>query len=207
MRSGSLCGIPNWSRTASPNSSVMALVLTFNMVPLIMIALWKSPLAAGMHIRVPTFPPPPDSPNMVTLSGSPPKRLILSRTHSRALTASIMPTLPEYLYLGSPVAERSRNPMILRRWLRLTTTTSFLARPMPGFQADVPESNPPPWHQNITGFFPLVSVVHTLSTQQSSALPFWMRPPWSDCGPHWVQSRMVSHLSTGAGGMQRSALA
>ena len=65
-----------------------------------MMALWKSPRAAGMHIRVPTLPPPPDSPKMVTLDGSPPKALILSRIHSSACTMSSIPTIPECLYFS-----------------------------------------------------------------------------------------------------------
>ena len=102
---------------------------------------------------------------MVTLSGLPPNREMLSLTHCRAATTSSMPTLPEYLYL-SEHEERSRKPRILRRWLTLTTTTSFFARAMPGFHAEVPESNPPPWSHTITGFRACVSVVQTLSTQQ-----------------------------------------
>ena len=47
-------------------------------------ALWKSPRASGEATRVFTEPPPADSPKMVTLSGSPPKAAMLSRTHFSA---------------------------------------------------------------------------------------------------------------------------
>ena len=59
--------------------------------PLWMIALWNSPLAAGIASRALTFPPPPDWPKMVTLPGSPPKRAACSRTHSSAATRSRTP--------------------------------------------------------------------------------------------------------------------
>ena len=38
---------------------------------------------AGIASSVLTFPPPPDWPKIVTLPGSPPKRSMLSRTHSQ----------------------------------------------------------------------------------------------------------------------------
>ena len=176
-----------------------------------MMALWKSPRAAGMHIRVPTLPPPPDSPKMVTFDGSPPKALILSRIHSSAWTMSSIPTIPECLYF-SPKVDRSRNPRMFSRWLRLTTTTSCLARPIPGFPAAEPESNPPPWIHSITGLDALVSVVHTFSTQEFfsditlsgiSRRPF----PCITCGPKWSQTITVSHFATGFGGMNRSTVA
>ena len=43
---------------------------------------------AGMAIKVDTLPPPPLSPKMVTLPGSPPKASALSRTHCRAAIRS-----------------------------------------------------------------------------------------------------------------------
>jgi len=51
-----------------------------------MMALWNSPLASGIASRTHTLAPPPDSPMMVTLPGSPPKASMLSRTHSSAAT-------------------------------------------------------------------------------------------------------------------------
>ena len=63
-------------------------------VPLIAMARWKSPLAAGMPKSVLTLLPPPDCPNTVTLFGSPPKFEMLSRIHSSAATMSSMPALP-----------------------------------------------------------------------------------------------------------------
>ena len=129
--------------TALPKATLIFFVFTFRIVPLMMMALWNSPLADGMLSSVPTFPPPPDSPKMVTLPGSPPNSAMLSLTHCSAATTSSMPTFAEYLYF-SEQPERSRNPSMFRRWLTLTTTTSFLASCMPGFHADVPESNPPP---------------------------------------------------------------
>ncbi len=70
-------------------------VACFSAAPLSAIARWNSPLAEGMAIRVETFPAPPDSPKMVTLPGSPPKRAMLSWTQRRAATQSNMPALPE----------------------------------------------------------------------------------------------------------------
>ena len=43
-----------------------------------------------------TLCPPADSPKMVTLSGSPPKPSMLSRTHSSAATVSSVPKFPEW---------------------------------------------------------------------------------------------------------------
>jgi len=54
--------------------------------PLWMMALWNRPFAAGTASRVPILIPPADSPNRVTLSGSPPKAAMLSRTQVRAAT-------------------------------------------------------------------------------------------------------------------------
>src|SRR5207249_2674118 len=62
--------------------------------PLWMMALWNSPFAAGKAISTLTLAPPPLSPKIVTLPGSPPKRAILSRTHSSAATMSRMPAVP-----------------------------------------------------------------------------------------------------------------
>ena len=98
------------------------------------------------------------------------------------------------------------------RWLRLTTTTSCLASPMPGLPAAEPESNPPPWIHSITGLDALTSVVQTFSTQEffsdmrlsgTSRRPL----PCMTCGPKWSQTRMPSHFSTGCGGMKRSTVA
>ena len=63
--------------------------------PLWMIARWNSPAAAGMPSRTLTLAPPPDSPKIVTLPGSPPKAAMLSRTHSSASTMSSAPGEPE----------------------------------------------------------------------------------------------------------------
>ena len=41
-------------------------------VPLCMITFWYRPLASGDSINNPTLNPPADSPNIVTLFGSPP---------------------------------------------------------------------------------------------------------------------------------------
>ena len=54
--------------------------------PLCGIARWNSPRAAGRPSSVPTLMPPADSPKIVTLSGSPPKVAMLSRTHVSAAT-------------------------------------------------------------------------------------------------------------------------
>ena len=74
-----------------------------------------------------TFPPPPDWPMMVTLSGSPPKLAMLSFTHWRAATQSSIPTLPECLYFSPPTAAKSVKPKQFRRWL-IETKTEFSLR-------------------------------------------------------------------------------
>ena len=202
--------IPSSLSTALPSDCVISWLLTLRMVPLMMMALWKSPFAAGIHIKVPTLPPPPDSPKMVTLCGSPPNLEMLSRIHSRPCTTSSIPTLPEYLYF-SETAERSRKPIMLRRWLRLTTTTSFWANCIPGFHAEVPESKPPPWSHSITGLWAFTSVVHTFSTQQfsdiSSSLSVFPHTCCIACGPQWSHTLTPFHFFTGCGGMKRSTLA
>jgi hypothetical protein len=53
-------------------------------------------LGAGIAKRALTFMPPPDSPKIMTLPGSPPKLSMLSRTHSNAAIKSSMPAFPEY---------------------------------------------------------------------------------------------------------------
>ena len=101
---------------------------------------------------------------------------------------------------------------MLSLWLRLTTTTSCLARPIPGLPAAEPESKPPPWIHSMTGLLAFVSVVQTFSTQEFfsditlsgiSRMPL----PCITIGPKWSQTITVSHLSTGWGGMNRSTLA
>ena len=68
--------------------------------PLSMIARWKSPLALGVASSALILAPPPDSPKMVTLPGSPPKRAMLSRTQRSEATRSSCPTLPESAYFS-----------------------------------------------------------------------------------------------------------
>src|SRR6516164_42773 len=48
--------------------------------PLVLMARWKSPAAAGEAIWSQTLDPPADSPKMVTLCGSPPKAAMLRCT-------------------------------------------------------------------------------------------------------------------------------
>ena len=98
------------------------------------------------------------------------------------------------------------------RWLMLTTTTSLWASRMPGFQADVPESKPPPCSHSITGFFAFRSAVHTFSTHEffsdiSSSLSSRPHVCCITCGPQWSQALTPSHLSTGSGGIHRSTFA
>jgi len=52
--------------------------------PLCGIARWYRPRAAGQPSSVPTLTRPADSPKIVTLPGSPPKRAAFSRTHASA---------------------------------------------------------------------------------------------------------------------------
>mgnify|MGYP001361121395 CR=1 FL=1 len=59
--------------------------------PLWAMARWKSPLAMGLVMRYVTLTAPADSPNIVTLSGSPPNAAILSRTQPSAKTWSRSP--------------------------------------------------------------------------------------------------------------------
>ncbi len=77
------------------------------MTPDMTMALWNRPSASGIWPSTVTLAPPPDWPKMVTLSGSPPKLAMLSRTQRRASTRSAMPTLTEFLYF-SPKADMSR---------------------------------------------------------------------------------------------------
>ena len=124
---------------------------------------------------------------------------------------SSIPTLPERLYFLLQ-AERSRKPRMFRRWLMLTTTTSLCASFIPGSQADVPESKPPPCSQTITGLEPLVSVVQTFSTHEffsdiSASLSCLPHVCCIARGPQWSHTLMVSHLSTGSGGINRSTFA
>ena len=74
--------------------------------PLMVQALWNSPRAAGIAIRVAILAPPPDWPNTVTLPGSPPKRAMLARTHCSASTRSSWPALPDAAWRVSPSSPR-----------------------------------------------------------------------------------------------------
>ena len=99
---------------------------------------------------------------------------------------------------------------MFRRWLILTTTTSFFARHIPGSQADVPLSKPPPCNQNITGFLAFRSVVQTLSTQHCSDISSSDIGRFVCCmviGPHLSQTLTPFHFFTGCGGIKRSTLA
>jgi len=57
-------------------------------------ALWKSPFGRWHGEQRTDLGAAADSPNIVTLPGSPPKRAMLSRTHSSAAIKSSCPTLP-----------------------------------------------------------------------------------------------------------------
>jgi hypothetical protein len=59
--------------------------------PLSPMAFWNSPCASGDAISVLTAKEPALSPKMVTLSGSPPKFLMLALTHWSAATMSSRP--------------------------------------------------------------------------------------------------------------------
>ena len=63
--------------------------------PLSIDALLKWGAASGMAYKHDVFAPPPDSPKIMTLSGSPPKRPIFRWTHSRPRIISRTPRLPE----------------------------------------------------------------------------------------------------------------
>jgi hypothetical protein len=93
--------------------------------PLSMMARWNRPAALGMANSAETFPPPPDSPNIVTEPGSPPKLAMLSLTHSRTATQSSIPRLADSANSSPRSSPRYRNPKIPKRWLALTTTTSL----------------------------------------------------------------------------------
>jgi len=84
------------SRASScPASSVAASGgVARSIEPLSTIARWNSPCAAGIAISVLILAPPPDSPNTVTLPGSPPKAAMFSRTHWSAAIRSSWPTFP-----------------------------------------------------------------------------------------------------------------
>ncbi len=95
-------------------------------LPLIAIARWNRPSAAGIPISVLTLPAPPDCPKIVTLLGSPPKRSMLSRTQRSAWTMSSMPTLLASAKRSSSKCVRCRKPKELSRCVTGTTTTSWL---------------------------------------------------------------------------------
>ena len=192
--------------------------------PLSMTARWKSPLADGMVSSVDTFRPPPDCPKIITVPGSPPNSAMLSRTHSSARTMSSMPTSPDAANSDPPTDARFEKPSTLRRWLMLTTTTSpRRARLAPSVTGDEPEpvTNPPPWHQNITGRLRLsfTAGVQMFSTRQSSPsagspaaataiADAARRAPGSVCGalgPYARASRTPVHFAGAAGGMNRFA--
>ncbi len=65
-----------------------------------MAARWNRPLARGMAISEATFPPPPDSPKIITVRGSPPKRSMFSLTQVSAAAMSSTPALPEVAKRG-----------------------------------------------------------------------------------------------------------
>ena len=50
--------------------------------------------------------PPPDSPNAITLLGSPPNVAMFSLTQERAATMSSIPWLPEVAYSSPPSSPR-----------------------------------------------------------------------------------------------------
>ena len=137
-----------------------------------MIARWNKPFARGIDSSVLTFAPPPDSPNTVTLPGSPPNAVIFSRTHSSAATMSSVPALPDNRYASPPTADRSRCPKMFSRWLTATTTTSFRAAsrdPRVRGELAFPYANAPPWNQTITGRFAASQPgVQTFTVRQSS---------------------------------------
>ena len=68
--------------------------------PDIEIALWKSPLDLSVTSKEKTLCPPADSPKIVTLSGSPPKRAIFSFTQ---WSAAIMSKVPKFEVLSKSV--------------------------------------------------------------------------------------------------------
>ena len=73
-----------------------------------LIAFANSPRAAGLAISALTDAPPADSPKTVTLSGSPPKPAMLSRTHSSALTWSSSPKFATSAPPARPTARDAR---------------------------------------------------------------------------------------------------
>nr|WP_281367835.1 hypothetical protein [Nonomuraea typhae] len=67
-----------------------------------MIALWIRPRAAGEVSRAQVLMPPADSPNTVTLPGSPPKAAALRLVQRRASSWSARPKVPDPARPGSP---------------------------------------------------------------------------------------------------------
>src|SRR6266542_681564 len=78
--------------------------------PLSIDALEKYGAAAGIAYKQDVFAPPPDSPKIITLFGSPPKTLICVFTHSSAATISRRPWLPEPAYSDPANSSRYRKP-------------------------------------------------------------------------------------------------
>ena len=75
---------PKWAASASPFCSACWRGVSGKVYPLWTIALWNSPSASGEASNDSTLRAPADSPNRVTLCGSPPNAVIFSRTHSSA---------------------------------------------------------------------------------------------------------------------------
>ena len=138
--------VPSFSPAPSGSPSI---------TPLMTRPFLNRPSADGICIRSITFIPPPDWPKMVTFSGSPPNRAILSCTHCRAATISAWPAFAEFLYF-SPNGDRSRYPKIFSLWLTETRIESpFFAMLTPSYATcsmEDPAAYPPPWNHTRTGF-------------------------------------------------------
>lgn len=72
--------------------------------PLSVMARWNRPLDFGEARWAQTLTPPADSPKMVTSRGSPPKPVMLRRTHRRAACWSWTPKLPDEWSRASPLS-------------------------------------------------------------------------------------------------------
>ena len=162
------------------------------------IAAVNSPAAAGLPSSVVTMPPPADSPNKVTRSGSPPNAAMLSRTQVSAAKTSRRPRL----VAKRPIVERreveepQRTQPIVHRHHDDVTAHSQLApvvKRLAGGAEDVGATVHPHHHRlAVAGLVP--DGAHTFSVRKSSpcgaprSIGIFGSVGWGHTGPTAVAS-------------------
>ena len=106
---------PSSSINLPANSAAISGVPTIPDAGLSAIAWAKRPFASGTASRVATACAPALSPKIVTLSGSPPKVAMFSRTHPRAATRSRRKRLLSIVASRVDSDDRSKHPSAPRR--------------------------------------------------------------------------------------------